>query len=215
MLLFFSFVVQVYREIRQALVDMETMFALQSVKASIVDAPDAKPLELTQGGNIDFEDVCFSFKERNILKGAVRNTIGTLAAGLASGWITRERRGREKRVSSSRSFFGLTLLLQTFRIPAGKSVAIVGASGSGSVATDGGCIARRKVCACACVAWYGVRTRCHPTPSSLRELNLMSPFFVVAVLLSLSPRDQKEHHAPTAVSLLRPQPRHHQDRRAG
>ena len=78
-----SLVSQVYREIRQALVDMETMFALQSVKASIVDAPDAKPLELTRGGNIDFEDVCFSFKERNILKGAVWNNL-TLAAGMAS-----------------------------------------------------------------------------------------------------------------------------------
>lgn len=69
--------VQVYREIRQALVDMETMFALQNVKASIVDAPDAKPLQLTHGGNIDFDDVCFSFKERNILKGAVRNKNAT------------------------------------------------------------------------------------------------------------------------------------------
>ena len=87
---------QVYREIRQALVDMETMFALQSVKASIVDAPDAKPLELTQGGNIDFEDVCFSFKERNILKGAVRNTIETLAAGMASDASRARARGRRK-----------------------------------------------------------------------------------------------------------------------
>lgn len=116
MLLFCSFVPQVYREIRQALVDMETMFALQSVKASIVDAPDAKPLELTQGGNIDFEDVCFSFKERNILKGAVRNNLA-LAAGLASGWITRERK-REGKNESAAYCFSLVGTFFFFRLSA-------------------------------------------------------------------------------------------------
>lgn len=59
----------VYREIRQALIDMETMFDLISIPPEIKDAPDAKPLQV-KGGTIRFEDVHFSYdKERQILKG--------------------------------------------------------------------------------------------------------------------------------------------------
>jgi ATP-binding cassette, subfamily B, heavy metal transporter len=59
----------VYREIRQALVDMETMFALIAVEPEIMDKPDAKPLAV-RGGAIHFEDVSFSYDpDRGILKG--------------------------------------------------------------------------------------------------------------------------------------------------
>lgn len=58
----------VYREIRQALVDMETMFTLISIDAEIKDKPDAKALSVT-GGAIRFDDVSFSYDpERGILK---------------------------------------------------------------------------------------------------------------------------------------------------
>lgn len=58
----------VYREIRQALIDMETMFDLIEVPAEIVDAPDATPL-VAKGGEIVFENVSFSYdKDRGILK---------------------------------------------------------------------------------------------------------------------------------------------------
>jgi len=59
----------VYREIRQALIDMETMFDLISIPPEIKDAPDAKPLQV-KGGTIRFEGVHFSYdNERQILKG--------------------------------------------------------------------------------------------------------------------------------------------------
>ncbi|KAI1129766.1 P-loop containing nucleoside triphosphate hydrolase protein [Nemania abortiva] len=64
-----NFLGTVYRELRQSLLDMETLFNLQKVNVSIKEAPDAKPLFLSQGGQIKFENVTFGYiKERPILR---------------------------------------------------------------------------------------------------------------------------------------------------
>lgn len=56
-----NFLGSVYRELRQSLLDMETLFSLQKVNITIKESPDAKPLSLTRGGEIKFENVNFGY----------------------------------------------------------------------------------------------------------------------------------------------------------
>jgi ATP-binding cassette subfamily B protein len=63
-----NFMGMVYREIKQGLVDLETMFALIGEQPEVQDKPGAKPLAVTSGA-IRFENVCFSYDpERAILR---------------------------------------------------------------------------------------------------------------------------------------------------
>ncbi|MET0869901.1 MAG: ABC transporter ATP-binding protein/permease [Methyloceanibacter sp.] len=63
-----NFMGMVYREIKQGLIDIETMFALLHEPAEIVDRPGAKPLRVGKG-EIKFENVTFAYDpERPILK---------------------------------------------------------------------------------------------------------------------------------------------------
>ncbi|XP_078150845.1 ABC transporter B family member 25, mitochondrial-like [Carex rostrata] len=79
----------VYREAKQSLIDMKSLFQLLEVEPAIKDKPDAHPL-VFKGGSIKFDNVHFGYlSERKVLNGV------------------------------------------TFSVPAGKSVAIVGTSGSG------------------------------------------------------------------------------------
>jgi ATP-binding cassette subfamily B (MDR/TAP) protein 7 len=73
-----NFLGSVYRELRQSLLDMETLFNLQKVNVAIKDVPNAKPLALPLGGEIKFENVSFGYnKERPILQ----NLTLTIPAG--------------------------------------------------------------------------------------------------------------------------------------
>ena len=64
-----NFMGMVYREIKQATIDIETMFNILQRPAEIVDRPDAKPVAVAAGG-IKFENVGFAYEPaRPILKG--------------------------------------------------------------------------------------------------------------------------------------------------
>jgi ABC-type transport system involved in Fe-S cluster assembly fused permease/ATPase subunit len=58
-----------YREIKQAVIDIETMFGILMRPPEIADVPGAKPLNVSAGA-IRFEDVKFAYEpDRSILKG--------------------------------------------------------------------------------------------------------------------------------------------------
>jgi ATP-binding cassette, subfamily B, heavy metal transporter len=64
-----NFMGMVYREIKQALIDIETMFGILAREPEIKDRPGAPPL-VVRAGTIRFEDVRFAYEPaRQILKG--------------------------------------------------------------------------------------------------------------------------------------------------
>jgi ABC-type transport system involved in Fe-S cluster assembly fused permease/ATPase subunit len=64
-----NFMGMVYREIKQAVIDIELMFSILAREPEIKDSPAAPPLNVTSG-TVRFEDVRFAYEpERAILKG--------------------------------------------------------------------------------------------------------------------------------------------------
>ena len=64
-----NFLGSVYRELRQSLLDMETLFNLQKVNIAVKEPPNPAPLQLRKGGEIVFENVTFGYHpNRPILK---------------------------------------------------------------------------------------------------------------------------------------------------
>ncbi len=59
-----NFLGVMYREIKQALTDLEKMFGLLNENREIEDAPDAKPLDVARGAGIRFEHVEFGYDGR-------------------------------------------------------------------------------------------------------------------------------------------------------
>src|SRR6202011_1650203 len=64
-----NFMGMLYREIKQAMIDIENMFAILAREPEIKDKPGARPLVVATGA-IRFEDVNFAYDpDRQILKG--------------------------------------------------------------------------------------------------------------------------------------------------
>jgi ATP-binding cassette, subfamily B (MDR/TAP), member 7 len=101
-----NFIGMVYRELRQSIVDMDSLFKLRSVTSSVVDVPNAPDL-VWRGGTIHFNNVHFTYSSAQ----GDSKVLGESSAPL------------ERKILD-----GLT-----FTVPAGKTVALVGASGSGEI----------------------------------------------------------------------------------
>ncbi|RJF87748.1 ABC transporter ATP-binding protein/permease [Oleomonas cavernae] len=67
----------VYREIKQAVIDMEAMFEVMDVEEEVQDRPGARPLAIT-GGEVRFENVEFRYDAR---RGILKNVSFTVAPG--------------------------------------------------------------------------------------------------------------------------------------
>lgn len=78
-----NFIGSVYRETRQALIDMEHMFALRATHADVKEAPDAPDLVLAHDnapGTLKFENVTFAYPEA-----PTRNVLHNLSLTVPSG----------------------------------------------------------------------------------------------------------------------------------
>jgi ABC-type transport system involved in Fe-S cluster assembly fused permease/ATPase subunit len=101
-----NFIGSVYREVRQALIDMEAMFALRDTKPTFVDREDAVEYNPTvDGKQIEFQDLEFAYSSKR---------------------PDAELDGED---FSTRPILRKT----TFTIPQGKTVAVVGSSGCGKL----------------------------------------------------------------------------------
>ncbi len=69
-----NFLGVIYREIRQAIADMERLFALSKEDAEVVDRPGAAPLAV-RGGEVRFEDVTFAYEPARVILHGVSFTV--------------------------------------------------------------------------------------------------------------------------------------------
>lgn len=128
-----------YREVKQSLIDMQNLFDMLRRQSTIQDSDNANTLEVTHG-NIEFENVSFVYPDNEndlsfTRKGAQRTTLSGKA--LIKNDDGDEGNGAAHATSSlqkppaKRTRRRVALDNLSFSVPAGSSVALVGASGSG------------------------------------------------------------------------------------
>ena len=113
-----SFLGSAWRWIVQAVTDLEQVFDMLDQKSTVADAPGAPPLDVPRAADIVFENVVFKYPSMRT-GGSDSNKDGAQAAAAAA-------EGDGEFAETRNILNGVS-----FRIPAGKTVAIVGRSGQG------------------------------------------------------------------------------------
>ncbi len=77
-----NFLGMIYREIKQAVTDMEVLLQLDGLKSSITEKPNAKVLGVTKG-TISFENISFGYvPEKKVLNNVTFEVKGGSKVGI-------------------------------------------------------------------------------------------------------------------------------------
>ncbi|OSX78330.1 hypothetical protein BU14_0112s0029 [Porphyra umbilicalis] len=121
-----------YRELKQSLIDMQNLFDVLARPARVRDVPSAARLAVS-GGEVVFENVSFSYGATEPLvptaEAEAATAAGNGAAKSGNGDVT-SRGAMDKDARTAPVVHKVS-----FRVPAGKTLAIVGSSGSGKSTT--------------------------------------------------------------------------------
>lgn len=122
-----------YREVKQSLIDMQNLFDILNRKSAVVDAPNAKMLTVSRG-EIVFDDVTFVYPVGDEANSSTVENASPPADSEVDNDIDgigpyEDNGSKSKRNMRGRRRIAIDHL--SFTVPAGSSVALVGASGSG------------------------------------------------------------------------------------